>query len=330
LPKRIILENIYGLFRTKFSPSAKLANNFEEWIIQRFGTGIAKNFMLPFNRKVWATELRSMNYQWIEERIQEPRFRDVFRGIFSKRSSAYGPNATFWYPQNGGTSALPDSFLPFINHIEYGERCTEIDTDNRTLHFQTGKKQGYETLISSLPLPRLVASIKKAPQKVIDAANKLKANRVTTVNLGIDREKVSDRHWVYFPEEQFVFQRISFPMNFSSSLVPPGTSSIMAEISSSDYRPLPESDVVEKTIDQLIQVDILRKTDAILVKKVVSIEPAYIIYTPDHRESVDTIHCFLRGIGIIPCGRFGEWEYLNMDQTILSGKRAAEEVNNNS
>ena len=115
-------------------------------------------------------------------------------------------------------------------------------------------------------------------------------------------------------------------MNFSPSLAPPGTSSIMAEISSSEYRPLPKIDIVEQTIAQLTKIGVLRKDDRILAKKVIHIEPAYIIYTPEHRESVDIIHHYLRSIGIIPCGRFGEWEYFNMDQTILSGKRAADEA----
>ncbi len=325
LPKRIIWENLFGLLLRKFYRKAKHAHNFEEWIGNRFGTGIAKNFMIPFNKKVWAAELRSMSHDWIDDRVQEPRFRDVAKGIYSKKRTDYGPNATFWYPLHGGTSALPDSFLPFIQSIQYGQKCIGLNPETRTLDFQNGKKK-YEILISSLPLPQLIAIIKNPPYKVSLAAGKLKANRVTTVNLGIEREEISKKHWVYFPEERFIFQRISFPMNFSPSLVPSGTSSIMAEISSSDYRPLPQSDIIEQTISQLTTIGVLRKNDQILVKKIIHIEPAYIIYTPEHRESVDTIHRYLRSIGIIPCGRFGEWEYLNMDQTILSGKRAAEEA----
>ena len=326
LPKRIIWENMFGLLLRKFYTKAKSANNFEEWIGKRFGTGIAKNFMIPFNKKVWAAELRSMSHDWIDDRVQEPRFRDVAKGIYSKTRTDYGPNATFWYPVHGGTSALPDSFLPHVQGIQYGQKCIGINPETQTLDFQTGKKEKYEILISSLPLPQLIAIIKNVPHEVRVAAGKLKANRVTTVNLGIDREAISDKHWVYFPEERFLFQRISFPMNFSTSLVPSGTSSIMAEISSSDYRPLPKSNIVEQSISQLTSIGVLRKNDRILVKKLIHIEPAYIIYTPEHRESVDIIHCYLRSIGIIPCGRFGEWEYLNMDQTILSGKRAAEEA----
>ena len=114
--------------------------------------------MIPFNKKVWAAELRSMSHDWIDDRVQEPRFRDVLKGICVKKRTDFGPNATFWYPRQGGTSALPDSFLPYIQNIQYGQRCIEVNPHKRMLFFQNGKELGYETLLSSLPLPQLDAN----------------------------------------------------------------------------------------------------------------------------------------------------------------------------
>jgi UDP-galactopyranose mutase len=100
----------------------------------------------------------------------------------------------------------------------------------------------------------------------------------------------------------------------------------MAEISCSADRPIVENDLVAETMKKLIDIGILRTTDRILAIKLVCIDPAYIIYDSYHRSAVDTICSYLRNVSIVPCGRFGEWEYLNMDETILSGKRAAEEI----
>jgi hypothetical protein len=49
---------------------------------------------------------------------------------------------------------------------------------------------------------------------------------------------------------------------------------------------------------------------------------AYVIYTLDHEASVATIAEWLRESGIRTVGRFGEWEYFNMDQAIGSGRDA--------
>jgi UDP-galactopyranose mutase len=100
----------------------------------------------------------------------------------------------------------------------------------------------------------------------------------------------------------------------------------MAEISSSAYRSLPDIDLIDKTIEQLTAIGILRADDAIVEKNVVKIDPAYVIFDKFHSVSVRAVREYLRSRSIVTCGRFGEWEYFNMDQTILSGKRAAEDA----
>jgi protoporphyrinogen oxidase len=43
--------------------------HFEEWIERRFGAGIAHHFMLPYNRKLWARDLSTMDTDWVAERV---------------------------------------------------------------------------------------------------------------------------------------------------------------------------------------------------------------------------------------------------------------------
>ena len=54
---------------------------------------------------------------------------------------------------------------------------------------------------------------------------------VYNLNLGVAREQVSDKHWLYFPEPEYPFYRIGFPMNFSPALGRPGCSSMYVEMS---------------------------------------------------------------------------------------------------
>ena len=53
------------------SGAAVSAENFEDWIVQRFGAGVAQHFMLPYNRKLWARDLRRMSCEWVGERIAD-------------------------------------------------------------------------------------------------------------------------------------------------------------------------------------------------------------------------------------------------------------------
>lgn len=61
-----------------------------------------------------------------------------------------------------------------------------------------------------------------------------------------------------------------------------------------------------------------------------SIQYAYVIYDLNHRKNVDTILAYLNSMDIYSCGRFGEWEYFNMDHSIMSGKRVADKLNSHA
>ncbi|HTQ80177.1 MAG TPA: hypothetical protein VMM92_09280, partial [Thermoanaerobaculia bacterium] len=56
------------------------------------------------------------------------------------------------------------------------------------------------------------------------------------------------------------------------------------------------------------------------------ISPAYVIYDLDHQRNVSLIRGWLKENGIWTVGRFGEWQYFNMDHSMRSGKTAAEEI----
>ena len=47
--------------------------------------------------------------------------------------------------------------------------------------------------------------------------------------------------------------------------------------------------------------------------------PAYVIYDLDHSTNVEVIRSWLAEHGIVLAGRFGEWQYLNMDHAMKSG-----------
>jgi UDP-galactopyranose mutase len=115
-------------------------------------------------------------------------------------------------------------------------------------------------------------------------------------------------------------------MNFAESNAPNGKSSITAEISSSRYKKIDYNTLIDDTIRALKKAEVLQDDDEILVKDILTLSPAYVIYTFNHHENVTQIHEFLEQNDIYSCGRFGEWEYLNMDGAILSGKKVVKKL----
>jgi len=335
LPPTVIVENLMGLIEARISaPADRKPRHFEEWIYRNFGKGIAEHFMVPYNRRLWAWDLKDMNYDWIADRVPMPEIRDVLQGAFRPPAKKFGPNQEFWYPVHGGIEALSQAFQRFIppDCLWLNTTVVAVDSARHEVILADGRHIRYGRLISTIPLPLLVRFLgEKIPLPVQKSAGELYCNTVHTVNIGFDGTDIGPlghMHWIYFPEDTTIFHRVSVPGNFSSSMVPRGCSSLQLEISESIHYPCNRETLIERCLVDLIRVGILEDRDRkrVQVAQVVTLNPAYIIYDLKHQENIRTITMYLRQLNIRSQGRFGEWEYLNMDQAIISGKRATEEI----
>ena len=338
LPQEVVVENILGLLEAhnahgRSAPPA----DYEEWIHRTFGRGIAEHFMTPYNRKLWAWDLKQMSYSWVEGRVPMPRLEDVIRGALQPPSKSFGLNREFWYPTSGGIQALSRALASRLAAGRVRCDCEAIGVDwrSKTVECADGSSFHYERLISTLPLPALVGLLEGAPDEVRDAAARLHSNVVHTVNIGLRGSIASEQermHWVYVPDPDVIFHRISFPHQFSASMAPPGCVSVQAEISESTYRPIDRRRLVPKTLAGLRRMGLLSESETlpaaaggkVEVAEVVTLDPAYVIYDHWHEATTGLLTEWLRERDIETRGRFGEWEYFNMDHSLLSGKAAAE------
>ena len=325
LPEEIIQECIDGVM----NPKTTEPTNFEEWIYTTFGDGIAKHYMVPYNRKIWKYDLSRMNIDWIRGRVPSPSVEEMKKGAAGTLSKDYGPNAEFMYPMRGGIGALADQMSKDLN-VSTGSEVVEIRPSGAEVRVKFRKEgkireAASEKIISSIPLPDLVGILHDPPEEVVKAAGSLVYNSLVCVNIGVKRPGIIDKHWLYFPEEEFIFNRMSFPMNFSEHTTPEGRSSILVEVTHREAGVDPRR-IRDRVVEDLKKTGIITERDVIEVCDTSAFKYAYVIYDLDHRKNVGVIHDYLDGNGIIPVGRFGEWEYFNMDKAILSGRNAASSV----
>lgn len=329
LPPAVVKECLLGLMpspqREKGQGEGAGCNgsSFEEWILQTFGRGIANHFMLPYNRKFWTIPLKDLSCEWIDGFIPTPPLEEVIEGTITENKKKYGYNASFWYPGEGGVQEVARAFSKRVKKIETSE-ATKIDLDRKEITFKDGRKVGYKKLISTIPLPEIAKLIENLPKEISRAFKKLKWTSIFNLNLGIDRKSISDKHWIYFPDEEFIFFRAGFPHNFSSALAPPGKSSLYVEVSCSPDRPINKKDLIERILRDLRRAEILSSTDTIEVCEPLDIKYAYIIYDRNYRESAKIIQEYLTQHHIYSIGRFGSWKYLSMEDAMLEGKKIAE------
>lgn len=316
------------------SPTATFASgreprNFEEFIHKVWGAGIAKHFAVPYNRKLWATPLDEMETSWLGGRVPLPDLEEMIEGALRPVAKPLGPNARFGYPLRGGFQALMNGFLPLLKgDVHLNSRIVRVLPSKRTVVTQDGMCYRYDTLISTLPLPTLIRMMKKeAPDQVVAAAQALRHVSVRCVNLGIGREKVTDKHWIYYPGDS-VFHRIFVQGNASPHCNPPGGFGLTCEITYSPSKPLPcdGQALIDRCIADCVKVGMIDADDPIWAANQVDMPYAYVVYDHARQKHVETIRSWLKSRGIMLAGRYSEWEYYNSDHAFIAGKKAAEAV----
>ena len=335
LPPEVIKECVMGAIEARYGKAGELASvkreprNFEEFIYQVWGSGIAKHFAIPYNRKLWAVPLSEMETSWLGGRVPLPNLEEMIDGALKPVPKPMGPNARFGYPLRGGFQTLMDGFLPLIgDRIQFNAEVVEISPTKRRLRLADGSTYSYDALVSTMPLPKLVQAIGPAAPKAVQAAAKrLRHVSVRCVNIGVAREKLTEKHWIYYPEDT-VFHRIFVQGNASPHCNPPGGFGLTCEITYSEYKPLPCSgqELIQRCINDCRKVGIFNADDEVIVANEVDMPYAYVVYDHERADNVNTIRLWLAKHDILLAGRYSEWEYYNSDHAFLAGKRVAESV----
>ncbi len=303
--------------------------NFEEFIYKVWGAGIAKHFAVPYNRKLWAVPLNEMETSWLGGRVPMPDLGEIIDGALKPVPAPMGPNATFGYPKRGGFQALMNGFLPRLRgEVRLNSRVASISPAQHTLTLEDGSSVYYEQLISTMPLPKLVDSLRgNVPMPVREAVRGLRHVSVRCVNLGIGREHLTDKHWIYYPEDT-VFHRIFVQGNASPHCNPPGGFGLTCEITYSEYKPLPADgdDLIQLCIEDCRRVGIISEDDPVWVANQVDMPYAYVVYDHARKRNVDVIREWLAEHDIVLAGRYSEWEYYNSDHAFIAGKQASDTV----
>lgn len=340
LPKEVVLDSVMGFvesyIRSKKSDTCLPAGtrrqkpektSFEEWIYETFGAGIARHFMIPFNEKLWCRPLSEMTADWVSWLIPKPSLEDVIRGALGYNNRKAGYNASFYYPAAGGISVLPESFLPHIRKPGLNTELLKVCTKKKKAILSNGETIDYEYLVSTIPLPELIKRCVDIPKKLHEAAGKLSYVSIYNISIGIEREKVSDMHWIYFPEKGYPFYRAGFQSNLSPEMAPRGCSSIYIEVSHRPDIKITHKRLLHDVIEGLEESAIIKKGEKIVLKDIRDIEYGYVIYDRHRMKAVPSILQYLEKMDIYSTGRYGAWEHSSMEDAIEEGRDAALKIN---
>ena len=326
LPPEVVKDCVVGFVETLQAPVNGGPKNFHDWVLKTFGAGIAKHFMLPYNEKFWKQDLRGITADWVSWSIPKPSLDEVVNGALGLTNKGMGYNPRFIYPKTGGIECLPQALAKPVRRVCLSETLQFIDTKRKCVRMAGGREEPYDSLITTLPLPETYRLLKEVPDSLRHAASLLRAVGVFNINIGIDRPHVSDQHWIYFPEGEYIFSRVGFPMNFSRAVAPEGTSSMYIEITYPAGQKPDSEQAYARSIADLERCGILRRGDRILTRLDLDIQTAYVVFDEHRQKHLETLVDYLESKHIHTAGRYGRWDYYSMEDSILSGQTIAQKV----
>lgn len=326
LPANVLVECLMGAIdaHVRRAVGAEVPQGFGDFVLHHFGEGIAREFMFPYNTKLWGVSPFDISHSWCQRFVPVPDLRQIVEGAVTARNEGDGYNATFSYPRTGGIEAFSQALAGKVRHLELNREVAAIHPGEKWVETVEGIRYDYNHLVSSLPLKWFVQHLVEAPEDVRNAAALLRCTSLNYLDLGLNRPALKGQHWVYLPDPKTIAYRIGSFSNACAVMAPEGCSSLYVELG--NHREYDEGSALDEALDVLSAMDRPVARENVDVCRLRRVDHAYVIYDRYYEACLSCILPFLEEHGILSVGRYGKWVYASMEDALIDGRNAAKKI----
>lgn len=301
-----------------------------------------------------------MQCSWLGERVAAPDVKRVTQNaILGKTAGNWGPNATFRFPARDGTGGiwiavaktLPDSKKRFGEH----GAVTKVDADTKRVTLKDGTVVNYQKLVNTMAVDSLVQHM--GDKSLIELSKGLFYSSTHVIGVGLRGERperIGDKCWLYFPEDNCPFYRATIFSNYSPYNQPqqdvklptqqladgskPASKeakagpywSIMLEVSESSMKPVDQANLLKDSIQGLVNTEMIKPGDEIVSTYHRRFDHGYPTPSLEREGVLKQLLPALQAKDIWSRGRFGSWRYEvgNQDHSFMLGVEAADNIVN--
>ncbi|MCC7369134.1 MAG: FAD-dependent oxidoreductase [Chloroflexi bacterium] len=328
--------------RNKIRPAED--TSFKAWVVNRFGKRLYDVYFGPYTAKVWGRDPAKLAASWAAQRVAVVDLWDLVLRVLKIRREDndfhHSPfKAEFYYPEQGVGAIyerMADEIVRYGGTVSLNTRVKEVICRENRVEAVVVERDGRteevrgDYFVSTVPISPLVRALQPpAPADVLDAASQIQFRAMVFLFLKLDREQVTEDHWIYFPDPSTVFNRISEMKNFSLASVPEGKTSLCVEIScdvDDDIWNASEEELYRRSVDGLVQAGLIRESEVVghFFRRT---RNAYPTYDLRFEANLGKLAYHLASWpNLIVCGRQGLFRYVNQDHAIEMGFCAAEEI----
>lgn len=273
-----------------------IALNLDEWFRKKFGNTLAEFYFLPYNRKIWNRDPKDIDPSWVKDKLPIPDINSFIQSLIGNAKDKMS-HSEFYYPNSNTQNSFIDKLASGLK-VKNNTEVNSIFYENISKKWIINNLYKYDLLISTLPLNVIPKLIMNCPKSILEASEKLKYNKVSTM---LWKSMPTNRTWTYLPDSDVLFHRYIHIGNFFKPTSNFTISEAVGEVSSEEM----ERNGIK---------------DSFLIKPLdyhVS-DHAYVVFDENYIKYKKEILNYLNINGIFSLGRFGEWEYYNMDICIKS------------
>jgi len=293
-PLDIQVKYLMSIFSSlSFSSSKVSVKKFEDWVHYKYGSEIAKNYMVPYNKKLWGVHYNSLSTTWLHK-LPDVNYEEILLSCLERHSRGKLPaHARFFYPKEGGFGAVWEKLAESL-----GENLM-LDTPVKSFDFKSlvvNSSFRGRCIVNTIPWP-VLSSVSNFPGQIRGRISKLKSVPIRIDYFG---ENISSpAHWTYVPDEKIPYHRIMHRNNF----VP-------------DSRGYWTETNAERVKDPVSKIFSLTNEFAYPVNDL-------------HKDIViSSILDWGKGNNIYGLGRWGTWEHINSDVAVEKALKLSKELAN--
>jgi protoporphyrinogen oxidase len=293
--------------------------NYEEWCRFQYGDALLEGYYRLYTEKYWHVPMSELATDWLGGRLLPGQVETILAGAKGRQAEKQAVFNRFRYPKEGGFFALVRHLFDGLP-IAFGKEAVEVDLAARRVGFSDGTSADYETLVSTIPLPRLVSMAKDAPESVREAAGKLRCLQHCCVNFVVEREALGDADWFYVYDPEIAAARVSFPFRLSGRS--DGRTAVQAEAFFPGNARPDENAVLEQTLRDMGRL-LGFGAGEVAAAEIRSEPMSYVVSDLNRAAAVQYIRDWLAPQGIRTAGLFGSWFYIWSDRAWASGLATA-------
>ena len=333
----------YARVRVEQRLAPKALVSMEDAYVDQYGRTLYELFFERYSEKVWGLPCAQMSGDWVNQRTKGMSLVTAVKdAIIPSKGAVQSLIDSFMYPRYGYgrlSERMAEGIVAAGNEVRLNSGVTKVlrEGDHITGVVTTDAAGNESTItganfVSSIPLTVLGQIMEPpAPTEVIAAAKSLVFRNVITVNLMLDRERMTDDTWLYVHDRNILFGRLHEPKNWSVDMVPDQSkTSVVAEYfcSFGDHIwNMSDDELVEQTVRHLSDDLGFIERGEVLGGFAVRCPRAYPSYTIGYEEPLALLKDFIESFDNLQIiGRYGTFRYNNADHSVETGLLAARNI----